>query len=36
MEQQTRTTPKAPRWITTDAGLQAWEEYEAWRKAQGK
>jgi hypothetical protein len=23
--------PKAPRWITTEAGRRAWEEYDAWR-----
>lgn len=24
--------PKAPRWITTEAGLRAWNEIEAWRR----
>lgn len=24
--------PKAPRWITTEPGLRAWNEIEAWRR----
>jgi hypothetical protein len=24
-------TPKAPRWITTEAGAWAWRERETWR-----
>ncbi|HEU5015262.1 MAG TPA: hypothetical protein VFT66_22250 [Roseiflexaceae bacterium] len=24
--------PKAPRWITTESGLRAWNEIEAWRR----
>lgn len=24
--------PKAPRWITTEAGVRAWNELEAWRR----
>jgi hypothetical protein len=31
MENETRLAAKAPRWITTDAGVRAWEGYDAWR-----
>ena len=24
--------PKAPRWISTDAGRWAWHEHESWRR----
>ncbi|MEN9935646.1 MAG: hypothetical protein RLZZ387_2225 [Chloroflexota bacterium] len=31
MQNETRPTPKAPRWITTDAGQWAWDQLDAWR-----
>ena len=31
MATETRPAPKAPRWITTDAGQRAWDEYDTWR-----
>ena len=26
-------TPKAPRWINTEAGLLAWREHTSWRSS---
>lgn len=31
MSNADNTTPKAPRWITTEAGQWAWYTYGAWR-----
>jgi hypothetical protein len=31
MHNETRPAPKAPRWITTEAGKLAWELYDGWR-----
>ena len=31
MENEVRAAPKAPRWITTEAGRRAWDEYDTWR-----
>ena len=31
MQNETRPTPKAPRWITSEAGRLAWEQDDVWR-----
>jgi hypothetical protein len=31
MQNELRLAPKAPRWITTEAGIWAWEHYDSWR-----
>ncbi|MGQ9482180.1 hypothetical protein [Chloroflexus sp.] len=32
MQTNHHTTPKAPRWITTEAGQWAWATNEEWRR----
>lgn len=32
MQTNLHTTPKAPRWITTEAGQWAWATNEEWRR----
>lgn len=32
MQTNLRTIPKAPRWITTEAGQWAWATNEEWRR----
>jgi hypothetical protein len=31
VENVNRPAPKAPRWITTEAGQRAWEQHDTWR-----
>jgi hypothetical protein len=31
MHNEPRPAPKAPRWITTEAGQWAWEQQDTWR-----